>query len=125
MPGTEHLINTIVTHTGGLRQIFPEDTDPPADIHGSEAFIVKLQLGLSQVGKPVPGAAMTVYDKGKSVYGYVVRRDCVEAYDRAWAECERTGVCGGVKMHRWAKRVGPWKIKICLDRPPYEQLVRW
>lgn len=125
MPGTEHMISTIVTHTGGLRQIFPEDNEPPADIHGSEPFLVKLQLGLSQIGQPVPGAPMTVYDKGKSIYGYAVAQDSPDAYERTRKQCLRTGICGGVKMHRWAKRAGPWKLKICLDRPPYEQLVRW
>ena len=96
MPGMEHMINTIVTHTGGLRQVFPEDRDPPPDIHGDEPFIVKLQLGLSQIGVPVPGSVMTVYDKGKSIYGYVVRQDCPDGHARASRECLRTGLCGEI-----------------------------
>lgn len=89
--------------------------NPPTDIHGSKIFLVKIQTMLNkQPGMP---EGIYIYDKQKSFEGYLLKEDDGEGYAQAEEETKRTG-WRGIKMYRWARRVGDWELSICLDKAP-------
>ena len=105
----------------------PRDFDvnsdsPPQNIHGDNPFIIKLQPPLS--GGPGTAKSMLVYDRQKSVMGYVYESEKPEEFGRLRRECIDKGLLGGLKMYRYAKRVGDWELSICVEREP-EGVVNW
>ncbi|KAF9803883.1 hypothetical protein IEO21_09543 [Rhodonia placenta] len=93
----------------------------PANIHGEKVFLVKLQIGLSPDAMDV-----MIYDRQRS-FGEVYFAKNEDAQLFADMKAEMRGPRGGykgVKMYRYAKRVGDWKLNLCLDREPLTE-IKW
>lgn len=124
MPGMEHMFSaninryTSTTRITDIPTLGPGDPSVPhADVHGPRPFLVKLQLGRDN---------LAVYDRQRSFSQvYVVRADGPAAFADLVAEMAGPrGGFGGLKMYRWAKRVGDWELSICVDRKP-ETDIKW
>ncbi len=97
----------------------------PPNVHGDQPFLVKLQRPLSDEEMPMPGLSsgdgkgpqsMFVYDRQRSFRAHVWDVNNRGVYERVIAE-----ILAGKnknKMYRWAKRVGPNDLSVCLDREP-------
>ncbi|KAK7052835.1 hypothetical protein VNI00_004154 [Paramarasmius palmivorus] len=81
---------------------------PPTNIHGDQAFLVKIQ-------RPLVGStgAMLVYDRQRSFHFYLHSTANTIAYMGAMKEMGHDP-----KIYRWAKRSGDFELSICLDRAP-------
>ncbi|KAI0634533.1 hypothetical protein C8Q77DRAFT_1073092 [Trametes polyzona] len=96
---------------------------PHPNAHGTKPFLVKLQVALTG---PARATNMMVYDRQRSFSQvYVAREDDPATFAELAAEMSGPrGGYMGVKMYRWARRTGDWKLDICIDRPP-EAEPRW
>ena len=115
------LSNRSSANSKGRQTNFGSDA-PPRNVHGDNPFIVKMQLPMSE--NPGTGSSMLVYDRQKSVMGYVYARDKPREYEMLRKECDEKGQFGGLKMYRYAKRTGDWELSICVEREP-EGVVNW
>ena len=97
---------------------------PPRNVHSANPFLVKIQLPVDDFGRVERGGTILIYDRQKSIVGYVTPSMCSQEYARVTAECTARGKVGGLKMYRWAKRAGPLQLSVCLDIEPDEE-VRW
>ncbi len=100
-----------------------DSAPPPPNVYGDRPFLVKLQIGLSGIGT---GANMMLYDRKRTVHAFVYLDD--DAWTFAELVKEMKGPRGGhdgVKMYRWARRVGDWELSVCLDRAPGAAETRW
>lgn len=92
-------------------------SDPPSENkHGDKLFLVKLQMG----------PWFLVYDRSRSFQGYIGADGQSAAYNQVKNEMRGPGGAkfGGMKMYRWAKRVGDWELSLCLNREP-QQNIAW
>ncbi len=129
LPGMEHLyavsFNRYGTTGGRLKrpdaspQVFAK-TAPP-NVWGDKLFLVKIQ---SSLGEELP-VHMMVYDMKRSFQVFLAREDDPALFMDMHAEMVGPrGGYGGIKMYRWAKRVGDWQLNICLDREPRTE-IKW
>ncbi|KAM5546031.1 hypothetical protein V8D89_000157 [Ganoderma adspersum] len=132
MPGMEgkymaHINHRTSTSLGLERGMTFQQADasapPPPNAYGDRPFLVKLQIGLSGAGV---AESMMLYDRKRTAQAFV------HLDDDAWTFAELVkemkglrGGHGGLKMYRWAKRVGDWELSVCLDRAPGAAETRW
>lgn len=102
----------------------PGEGTPPPNVHGTNPFLIKIQMPVDDFGQVEEGGTMLMYDRQKTIIGYVGAGTCPTEYERVKRECVARGRVGGLKMYRWAKRAGPLQLSVCLDREPGEE-VRW
>ncbi|KAH9944915.1 hypothetical protein B0H21DRAFT_779324 [Amylocystis lapponica] len=95
------------------------DPAPPANMHGTRVFLVKLQIGV--VGGIVN---MLIHDRQRSFDAYFeeTRAPAVFAAFKAEMQGPRGGRLGR-KMYRWAKRESDWAFSVCLDRAPDTEIM--
>ncbi|KAI1792749.1 hypothetical protein LXA43DRAFT_1060444 [Ganoderma leucocontextum] len=132
MPGMEGMhmahINNHTSTSLGLERgttVQPADgsTPPPPNAYGDRPFLVKLQIGLGGVGQ---GASMMLYDRKRTAQAFVHLDDDAWTFAELVKEMEGPrGGHGGLKMYRWARRVGDWEMSVCLDRTPGAAESRW
>ena len=95
----------------------------PPNIHGDDAFLVKMQVPIANTATE-DLASILVYDRHRSFVAHLpVKLTDPTKYNLIDYTCRNRGV-GGLKMYRWAKRIGDWKLAICLDREPVDQM-KW
>ena len=95
----------------------------PPNIHGDNAFLVKLQVPLDNRQSDTT-TSILVYDRRRSFEVHIpVKMTDPTKYRLVEYTCRSKGV-GGLKMYRWARRVGDWKLAICLDREPVDE-IKW
>ncbi|KAI0943561.1 hypothetical protein AcW1_002697 [Taiwanofungus camphoratus] len=93
---------------------------PPPSVHGARLFLVKLQLGAG-------GSAgrVLVYDRQRSLEVHILRERAPVPFGEIQAEMAGPrGGYRGVKMYRWARRVGDWELSLCLDKEPQTE-IKW
>ncbi|KAI0658124.1 hypothetical protein C8Q70DRAFT_1045837 [Cubamyces menziesii] len=116
---------TSITRTSDLMNSITQtdSTVAPLNIHGERPFLVKIQLTQTGYGRV---RTMTVYDRQRSFGNvYIAQCDDPGSFDKLLSELTGPrGGFGGVKMYRWARRVGDWEFSVCLDRPP-EADIKW
>lgn len=95
----------------GIRIAAVSAAGPPPNIHGEKPFLIKIQLPTH-----LHGNAMLIYDRQRSIQVHLFRSDDPDAYRKA-EEAMPTGY-KGLKIYRWAKRVGDLKLSVCFDRAP-------
>ena len=132
VPGTDAKYMAHINHhtsvSLGLERgttIRPADgsAPPPPNAYEDRPFLVKLQIGLSGVGQ---GANMMLYDRKRTAHAFVHQDDDATAFAELVKEMEGPrGGHGGLKMYRWARRVGDWELSVCLDRAPGAAETRW
>ncbi|KAF5343158.1 hypothetical protein D9757_014203 [Collybiopsis confluens] len=86
---------------------FSNDNPPPlpSNIRGNNLFLIKMQKGNS----------IMIYDRTRSIQVYLCRDIDPKGYDETMVQMH-TGF-KGLKVYRWAKRVGEEQLSVCLDRP--------
>ncbi|KAF9022635.1 hypothetical protein BDZ89DRAFT_1070577, partial [Hymenopellis radicata] len=99
----------------------------PVNVHGDQAFLIKLQRRLSEQEMTLPFVSpesrkadgyqsILVYDRQRSFRAHVWDFTNEGVYEKVlghiWAEENQK------KMYRWAKRVGDHELSVCLDRSP-------
>ena len=134
VPGMEgmymaHINNRTSTAFGlqgdGGATIQPADGSgpPPPNVYGDRPFLVKFQVGLGGAGL---ADNMMLYDRKRTAQAFVHLDDDAWAFAELVKEMEGPrGGHGGLKMYRWARRVGDWELSICLDRAPGAAETRW
>jgi hypothetical protein len=95
------------------------DSGPEPNIHGDRVFLVKLQLPLN-ADPTNPFYKNMIYDRRKSFQFFMLEADNVNAYREA-EEAIRTG-WKGLKVYRWARRIGDHQLSICFDKAPSQDL---
>ncbi|KAL1741790.1 hypothetical protein HDZ31DRAFT_44689 [Schizophyllum fasciatum] len=90
-----------------------EPEKAPANAHGDNAFLVKIQRPASFTRTDDLGG-MLVYDRGRTFQGYITVRENPEGYRQVMTQMAD----GRPKVYRWAKRVGDFELNLCLDREP-------
>ena len=152
MPGMEGKYVAHINHrtstAHGLERgttVRPADADAPAppNVYGDRPFLVKLQICVSGalpdvalVGVPGAGAgagvgvgmaeSMMVYDRRRTAQAFVHLEDDAWTFAELVQEMKGPrGGYGGLKMYRWARRVGDWELSVCLDRAPGAAETRW
>ncbi|KAJ6470748.1 hypothetical protein C8R47DRAFT_1054645 [Mycena vitilis] len=111
------------------------NTSPPENAHGSQPFIVKIQLARANnnasnfsaaigqtVGPPErSGQSISIYDRQMSME-VELRKGSADAGDFA-AVAGLVGSKGfkGLRLFCWARRLADWTLELCLDHLPEEQ----
>jgi hypothetical protein len=92
-------------------------SDPPPNKHGSQPFIVKLQMNIMGRG------AILVYDRERSISFQVVKS---QTPSETWKPLDDAiaGTSSGVKLFAWAKRKSQWEVFIAVNQFP-EQRLTW
>jgi hypothetical protein len=85
----------------------------PTNIHGDNHHIVKLQLPMGRMDH------MFLYDREKSFQAFLRQDKNPDAFAELVVE-----MGNWPKLYRWAKRVGDWEWKICVNRGPQPE-PRW
>ncbi|CDO77860.1 hypothetical protein BN946_scf184668.g4 [Trametes cinnabarina] len=100
----------------------PSKAEPFPNVHGDKVFLIKMQVGLT---RPAHETIM-VYDRQRSFGNvFIARAQDPELFAELLTEMmSPRGGYGGVKMYRWARRVGDWEFSICIDRQPEED-IKW
>ena len=94
---------------------------PPPNIHGEKVFMVKIQISIN----PFAMGSLLVYDRQRSFTVWVMESADWELFDVVRQEIQDPrGRYSGMKMYRWAKRVGDFELSVCLDREPKED-IKW
>lgn len=88
-------------------------TDPPPNVHGDKAFIVKLQRPLVHP-RDEGQMTMLVYDQDRTLQGHITATD----NPQVWREALQLMPFGSSisKVYCWAKRCADWQLSLCLDR---------
>lgn len=123
LPGMEGMFMSDLSRRGSTRNPLGPTTQidssaPPPNIHGSRVFLIKLQYAPSH---------LYIYDRKRSMKCYFVKNnENRETFDEFIVEMQHSPrvTHGGLKMYRWAKRVGDWDLSVCLDKLPTET-IRW
>ncbi|KAF9004444.1 hypothetical protein BDZ89DRAFT_1080551, partial [Hymenopellis radicata] len=104
-----------------------DEIEVPVNVHGDQAFLIKLQRRLSEQEMTLPFVSpesrkadgyqsILVYDRQRSFRAHVWDFTNEGVYEKVlghiWAEESQK------KMYRWAKRVGDHELSVCLDRSP-------
>ncbi|RDX40255.1 hypothetical protein OH76DRAFT_1413096 [Lentinus brumalis] len=102
-----------------------DPNDPPPNVWGERAFIIKLQLNLVS-DRPGEPPHMMVYDRKRSFQVFVLSEDDPDVFLALLEEIAGPrGGYRGAKMYRWARRTGDWGLSICLDRVPAASDTNW
>jgi len=83
---------------------------PPPDVHNGKTFLVKFQIALWQFGED---AHMLLYDRQRSFQVMWKRKDQQDLFDEA-----EEALGDSLKMYKWARRVGDYRLEVCFDRSP-------
>ncbi|KAJ3904158.1 hypothetical protein F5879DRAFT_881122 [Lentinula edodes] len=109
----EKLYFTLFNKSSGLsadanRKVYDTDNPPPipSNIHGDNSFLVKLQKGMSVI----------IYDRTRSLQAYLCSDVDPKGYEKAMAQMN-TGP-RGIKVYRWAKRIGDSQLSVCINKAP-------
>ncbi|OSD02564.1 hypothetical protein PYCCODRAFT_1389695 [Trametes coccinea BRFM310] len=100
----------------------PSKAEPFPNVHGDKPFLIKMQVGLTGPARDT----FMVYDRQRS-FGtvFIARMDDPQMFAELLSEMMGSrGGYGGVKMYRWAKRMGDWELGVCIDRQP-EGEIKW
>ena len=100
-----------------------ETDDPLENIHGDRPFLVKLQRPASLADAEQGRLGLMVYDRGRSVKGYIMMKGNEEFWNQAVAQMPYGSVIA--KVYRWAQRTGDWKLSVCVDREPLNESLLW
>ncbi|KAI0704229.1 hypothetical protein C8T65DRAFT_611445 [Cerioporus squamosus] len=99
--------------------------DPPPNVWGERAFIIKLQLNLVS-DRPDEPPNMMIYDRKRSFQVFLLCEDDPDAFFAVLQEMAAPrGGYRGMKMYRWARRTGEWALSVCLDRVPPVADTNW
>ncbi|KAF9019614.1 hypothetical protein BDZ89DRAFT_959052 [Hymenopellis radicata] len=90
-----------------------DDDSPPPNVHGDRPFIVKVSNPFP-AGNPTQG--LLVYDRQRTFKAYVMQEDRPQVYGAAMQLIIARN--NRMKVYRWAKRTGDFKLDVCLDRIP-------
>jgi len=90
-----------------------DDGKPPENIHGDNAFLIKIQKRVTAV----PADSMMIYDRQRSFNVHLLLSQDQDVFRQLEDEMRRTGYMG-LKIYRWAKRVGDMQLSICVDKLP-------
>ncbi|KAF8900790.1 hypothetical protein CPB85DRAFT_1458117 [Mucidula mucida] len=119
-----------INHHGPVKYTIEAKSDEieiPVNVHGDQAFLIKLQRRLSEQEMTMPFISpkssksdgyqsILVYDRQRSFRAHVWNFTNVGVYEQVlghiWAEENQK------KMYRWARRVGDHELSVCLDRSP-------
>lgn len=97
--------------------------EPPPNVWGERAFIVKLQLSLVS---DAPQPHMMAYDRKRSFQVFLHSEDNPDEFLAVMLEMAGPhGGYQGLKMYRWARRTSEWELSICLDRVPPQTDTNW
>ncbi|KAF5352281.1 hypothetical protein D9758_011972 [Tetrapyrgos nigripes] len=94
----------------------------PSNIYGSKPFLIKIQRQVTPPGMNVnnlknnPNSTMMIYDEQRTANFWLINGDDKEAFGTALEET-KTGP-RGLKVYRWAKRVGDLELSVCIDKGP-------
>lgn len=110
----------------------PSRGEPPANVHDTRPFIIKIQrpLPLSpeqaamEAAAGIPSDLMLIYDRQRSFRVCFTRSDAPAVYGKAMHTIVNDPVCGGLKTYRWARRIDDWKLSVCFDISP-EPMPGW
>lgn len=89
------------------------DGKSPENIHGNNAFLIKIQKRVTSG----PADSMMIYDRQRSFNVHLLSSQDQDVFRHLEDEMTRTGYMG-LKIYRWAKRVGEMQLSICVDKPP-------
>ncbi len=119
-----------INHHGPIKYTIEAKSDEieiPVNVHGDQAFLIKLQRRLSEQEMTMPFISpkssksdgyqsILVYDRQRGFRAHVWNFTNVGVYEQVlghiWAEENQK------KMYRWARRVGDHELSVCLDRSP-------
>jgi hypothetical protein len=91
----------------------------PPNAHGSEPFIIKLQIDVQ--GR----SHILIYDQKRTIEFQLFRSNYPPDI---WMALDQTlmahGLLGGVKLFIWARRKSNWELSLALDRLP-ESTIPW
>lgn len=92
---------------------------PPPNVHGEHMFLVKLQRPAS----PDAQGGIVMYDRMRSVTGHIMK----DANENFWEEIlKKMPFESSVgSMYFWARRIGVWRIAVCVDCKVDNQGLRW
>ena len=112
----KQLLTATFNHSSG--EIFEPNRspDPPVNLHGDNATLIKIQRPLVSPEND-DDACMLVYDQFRTFSGHVFKKD----NPKFWEEAMRVMAedSENAKVYRFAKRTGDWKLSVCLDRTPF------
>ncbi|KIY73335.1 hypothetical protein CYLTODRAFT_485498 [Cylindrobasidium torrendii FP15055 ss-10] len=134
--GQQLHVATFSTHSpipmGTNATALPENDGVPPDVHGpDQPFIVKLQKPLTPTEYPsnTPSmlkgdnslfntafAPIMIYDRQRSFKVYATAPENPGNHGQFINEIRSSA--SRMKVYRWAKRVGPHELSVCLDREP-------
>ncbi|KAJ3720027.1 hypothetical protein C8R42DRAFT_722692 [Lentinula raphanica] len=78
----------------------------PTNIHSQNLFLIKMQRG----------SDILIYDRTRSIEVYLYPELDPNGYEQTMSQMH-TGQMG-MKIYRWAKRVGENRLSVCLNKPP-------
>lgn len=89
---------------------------PPPDVHGDRAFLLKIQYVRPSTDKGALDLAQyVVCDRQRTFEGYL-RSNGSPSWSTVVKQIPPLAM--NEKLYRWAKRSGDWELSICLDREP-------
>jgi hypothetical protein len=107
------LYRTVINKFDAVQDMPTEELDPnasPPNVHGEKTFLVKCQISLHQYGDD---SSMLIYDRQKSFQAYWFKREDREVFNQG-----QKAMGSGLKIYRWARRVGDFQLSVCFDRAP-------
>lgn len=102
-------------------------TQVPPNVHGTNIFLVKMQMGGFRTPFGLTRQFIDYYDEERILNVSTCPRDYGEDL-RVWEKfdstLERLGSLDGVKLFVWARRTGDWELSVTLDPLP-DQNIPW
>lgn len=117
-------VNEFSTVKGGIskeRPVVKSDADwPPPNIYGETPFIIKIMVPEPDMGfEP-----LMFYDRRRSLEFFLRIEADIKSYEALLRTTRETGYLG-LRIYLYAKRLGPRKLSVCLDREPPAEAVKW
>ncbi|KAL0578015.1 hypothetical protein V5O48_003965 [Marasmius crinis-equi] len=106
-----------ISRSVSMEEFQQRPTKPVTNIHGNQAFLVKIQRS---VAMPLGLTPMSVYDRQRSISLRLDAEEDREAYMLAMKEMRHGN---GIKIYRWAKHISDCELSICFDRVPAKEPV--
>ncbi|KAJ7213092.1 hypothetical protein GGX14DRAFT_620156 [Mycena pura] len=125
----------IIGHPDVYEQSFEHlKTTPPENVHGTQPFIVKIQLAAAldannlaavtrqQVDpRGIDGQLMLIYDRQRSIeFTMDTQRSDLVEFNTVAGIVKQKGE-RGLRVFCWATRSGDWTLRLCLDHLPEQQ----
>ncbi|VDB84575.1 unnamed protein product [Peniophora sp. CBMAI 1063] len=97
---------------------------PPRNVKGDRLFLVKLQRPASPAMAQSGEYGIAVYDRERTFTGYIMMNDENQEF---WRQSIQQMPYGSeiMKVYRWARHTGDWKLSICIDREPRHEDIQW